>query len=473
MTSSQPAPPTAGRAGPGGWSRLVLLVLAVLSTATGLVGAASAQTAPEPESAPQETTTSTTLPEDAPSSSPATSPPPPTTSEPATSQPATSTTTPTTVPSTTTTTEPPTTSTSTTEAEPVATHRAAAVPVEPPEGFTDEQWRRVRNVVQGCGNTPGEICDRVYDWTGSAVLAQATQWVFDVPLRVVLILAAAYVLHLFVRRAIARNLARIEARSRARAKADPTSSDRSALRMATASATLGSTATVAIFGIAALVALSELGLNLGPMLAGAGIAGIAIGFGAQNLVRDVLAGLFVILEDQYGVGDTIDAGGIATGTVEEFSLRATKLRDVEGTLWFIPNGTIAQVGNMSQLWARAILDIQVAYADDHRRAGDLIKETADRVWREQRPGERIIEEPELWGVQSLNESAVLIRLAVKSAPAEQWKVARTLRGEIKQALLDAGFEVPFPQRSIWVRSDAAGIDGLAFGQPATEDPAGR
>jgi small conductance mechanosensitive channel len=218
--------------------------------------------------------------------------------------------------------------------------------------------------------------------------------------------------------------------------------------MATASATLGSTATVAIFSMAGLVALSELGINLGPMLAGAGIAGIAIGFGAQNLVRDVLAGLFVILEDQYGVGDTIDAGK-ASGTVEELSLRVTKLRDVEGTLWFIPNGTISEVGNKTQLWARAILDVTVAYDADHRRAGDVIKATADRIWREQRPGERIIEEPELWGVERLSDVGVVIRLAVKSAPAEQWKVARTLRSEIKEALDGEGLEIPVP---MWTRS---------------------
>jgi moderate conductance mechanosensitive channel len=201
------------------------------------------------------------------------------------------------------------------------------------------------------------------------------------------------------------------------------------------------------------------------MLAGAGIAGIAIGFGAQNLVRDVLAGLFVVLEDQYGVGDTIDAGS-AVGTVEDFNLRVTKLRDVEGTLWFIPNGTIAEVGNKTQMWARAILDIEIGYSVDHKEAGRVIKATADRLWREQRPGERIIEEPELWGVERLGESSVAIRLAVKSAPAEQWKVARTLRGEIKDALDDAGFEIPFPQRTIWVRSDPAALPARGDGRTA-------
>ena len=226
--------------------------------------------------------------------------------------------------------------------------------------------------------------------------------------------------------------------------------------MATASAILASAASVAIYATAGLVLLGELGVSLGPLLAGAGIVGIAIAFGAQNLIRDVLGGLFVLMEDQYGVGDIIDAGR-AVGRVEDFTLRVTKVRDLEGTLWFVPNGLIEDVGNKSQVWSRAILDIDVAYGADHDKAGEIIKLAADRVWHERRPDALVVEEPELWGIERLGDSAVSIRLAVKCAPADQWAVARAIRGEVKRDLDAAGIEIPFPQQSLWVRS-LAGAD---------------
>lgn len=363
-------------------------------------------------------------------------------------------------PSTTTTAPAPTTT------ERTATSRATGRPTLPdalPDvlreaGVTEDQYGDLRSSFASqlpCGADPGAVCVQVLDWTGSELLAESLQWVVDVPLLVLVILAIALVLNRVVRRAINRHLTRLIARSQEAKEADPTNVQRGILRMATASSILGSTATVVIFSIAGLIALSELGINLGPMLAGAGIAGIAIGFGAQNLVRDVLAGLFVIIEDQYGVGDVIDAGK-ASGVVEEFSLRVTKVRDVEGTLWFVPNGVISEVGNKTQLWSRAILDIEVAYQADHHKAAQLIKDAADRLWREARPGARIIEEPELWGVERLGESGVAIRLAVKSAPADQWRVARLLRAEIKDALDAGGIEIPFPQRTIWIRNDDSG-----------------
>lgn len=131
----------------------------------------------------------------------------------------------------------------------------------------------------------------------------------------------------------------------------------------------------------------------------------------------------------------------------------TKVRDIEGTLWFVPNGIISEVGNMSQRWSRVILDIDVAYRADHHEAGRLIKEAADELWRSNDPDLTLIEEPELWGVQSLGDSAVVIRLAIKCAPAHQWAVARELRSRIKDRFDEAGIEIPFPQQTMWVRND--------------------
>ena len=359
------------------------------------------------------------------------------------------------------TTAPPTTSQAEVEPE------QQELPEEAPEGIEPEAWEQFRrdwlDEPEPCEGS-GWMCDRVLDLTGNETLALAAQWLVEIPLRVLLVVVVALVLNRVVRRAIRRHLSRLALRSRTGVEADAAAVDRGALRIATASSILGSAATAVIFSIAVLVALSELGIDLAPMLAGAGIAGIAIGFGAQNLVRDILAGLFVIIEDQYGVGDIVDVGN-ASGVVEEFSLRVTKIRDVEGTLWFVPNGVITEVGNKTQLWSRAILDIDVAYDADHVEAGAIIKEVADRLWRQEVPGARIIEEPELWGVERFSESGVAIRLAVKSAPADQFRIARLLRSEIKNALDAAGIPIPVPQRTIWIRS------ARADGRPAEPEPA--
>ena len=195
--------------------------------------------------------------------------------------------------------------------------------------------------------------------------------------------------------------------------------------------------------------LDELGVNLAPLLAGAGVVGLAIGIGAQSLVKDFLSGIFILIEDQFGVGDIVDLDG-TSGTVEAISLRTTQLRAVEGTVWHVPNGEIRRVGNMSKHWSRALLDIQVAYGADVDRARRVIKRTADEVWRE-RSGV-VLEEPEVWGVEELGASSVLIRLVVKTTPSRQWEIARLLRERIKAAFDAEGIEIPFPQQAVWHRS---------------------
>jgi small conductance mechanosensitive channel len=190
-------------------------------------------------------------------------------------------------------------------------------------------------------------------------------------------------------------------------------------------------------------------VSIGPLIAGAGIAGIAIGFGAQALVRDYLTGIFMLTEDQYGVGDVVDVGE-ASGVVERVTLRLTILRDLEGTVWYVPNGEIRRVGNKSYQWARALLDIGVAYDEDVTKASQVIKQVADDLWTERCPQTTIIEEPEVWGVEDLGADAVVIRLAVKTSPGQQWAVSRELRARIKHALDDAGIVIPFPQQTVWL-----------------------
>jgi len=212
---------------------------------------------------------------------------------------------------------------------------------------------------------------------------------------------------------------------------------------------LRSVASFVIWLTAAFMVLGELGIELGPLLAGAGIVGVAIGFGSQSLVRDFLSGIFILVEDQFGVGDTVDLGE-AVGVVEVVSLRTTRLRSVDGTVWHVPNGEIRRVGNKSQHWSRALLDIQVAYDTNIEAARETIKAAADHVWQEQ--PETILEEPELWGVENLGAHGIDIRLVVKTQPSKQWEVSRLIRERIKLAFDETGIEIPFPQQTVWHRT---------------------
>jgi moderate conductance mechanosensitive channel len=195
--------------------------------------------------------------------------------------------------------------------------------------------------------------------------------------------------------------------------------------------------------------LGEVGINLGPLIAGAGIIGVAIGFGSQSLVRDFLSGIFILVEDQYGVGDTVDLGE-ATGVVEVVSLRTTRVRSVDGTVWHVPNGAIARVGNKSQHWSRALLDVELAYGTDVAHARGVIKRVADEVWRERSAW--VLEEPELWGVESIGPHGVTLRLVIKTQPSRQWDVSRLVRERLKVAFEQEGIEPPFPQQTVFHRN---------------------
>jgi moderate conductance mechanosensitive channel len=200
---------------------------------------------------------------------------------------------------------------------------------------------------------------------------------------------------------------------------------------------IASAVSIVVWIIAAALILSVFGISGGAVLTSAGLIGVALAFGAQNLLRDLINGSFIIMEDQIGVGDVVDVG-FATGTVEDVSLRTTRLRDVEGVVWYVPNGGIARVGNQSQQWSRAVLDIPVSYGADIDAAERVIAETALALAQDDGWTQRIIAPPEVWGVESFTLDTVTIRLVVKTAPHEQWRVARELRSRIKLALDVAG-----------------------------------
>jgi small-conductance mechanosensitive channel len=227
---------------------------------------------------------------------------------------------------------------------------------------------------------------------------------------------------------------------------------RATQRIEALASVLRSVVSFVVWLVAGLLVLGELGFDLAPLLAGAGILGVAIGFGSQSLVKDFLSGFFILVEDQFGVGDIVDLEPGISGTVEAVSLRTTRLRSVDGTVWHVPNGEIRRVGNMSQHWSRALLDVDVAYDTDLALARTVIKRVADELWSE---GGDILEEPDLWGVEALGRHAVTLRLVVKTRPSRQWAVARELRERIKRAFDAEGIEIPFPQQTVWMRTDPA------------------
>jgi small-conductance mechanosensitive channel len=200
---------------------------------------------------------------------------------------------------------------------------------------------------------------------------------------------------------------------------------------------LRSGVSIVVFGIAALTILGDLGFNLTPLLLSTTVLGVALGFGAQNLIRDYLAGILMLVEDHYGVGDTINVKD-ATGTVEAMTLLTTRLRDVNGVVWHIRNGTIESVGNESQGWSRAVIDYPVPYGEDLTRIRALMEQAASSMFSERGWRKLMLEKPEVWGAQELSGKEVTMRIVAKTAPMRQWEVARELRARVKAALDAAG-----------------------------------
>ena len=226
------------------------------------------------------------------------------------------------------------------------------------------------------------------------------------PLRILLVVVLALVLRVLLHRTIARLVRQategtvpvvlrpLKERGSVVLEATPLLSERRRQRASTIGSVLRSVASFTVFAVAGSTVLAEVGVNLGPVVASAGIIGVALGFGAQNLVKDVISGMFMILEDQYGVGDVIDAGA-ATGTVESVGLRTTRLRDADGTVWYVRNGEILRVGNKSQGWSRAVIDVPVVSGTDLAMVRRLAKQAADDVWRDPAFASYVLEEPEV------------------------------------------------------------------------------
>lgn len=293
-----------------------------------------------------------------------------------------------------------------------------------------------------------------------------------VPARILLIVAVAVALRLVAGKLIIRAVTRLTQRrtkrrvghGEAATQSERIAAERRHQRAQTIGAVLTSTASVVIGVVAVMLVLGEFGINLGPIIASVGIIGLAVGFGAQSLVSDVVAGVFMLAEDQYGVGDWVDVYGYASGTIEHVGLRTTQLRDSNGALWFVRNGQIVCVGNHAQDWARALLDIPVAYDQNIERASQLLLDTARELANDPDWSHAIIDDPEVWGVSSLTREAVTVQLAVTTAPQQQWSVARELRHRIKAAFDEHGARIPYTQQAIIHTNGAANGTGATLGE---------
>jgi small conductance mechanosensitive channel len=234
----------------------------------------------------------------------------------------------------------------------------------------------------------------------------------------------------------------------------PPGSTRRVQRAQTMGTLLKSISSGVVVAVIVTMMLSALGLNIGPVIASAGILGVALGFGSQTLVKDFLSGIFLIFEDQYGVGDVVDVGDSLSGTVEAVSLRVTRLRDTNGTVWYVRNGELLRVGNMSQNWARTVLDVQVSAREDLAKVRRVLTEVSDDLWKDDDFEGVIIEQPEIWGIEAMTPDAITLRVTLKTAPMEQWRVARAMRERIKARFDHEDIQAPYPTSVVMNRATA-------------------
>ena len=330
-------------------------------------------------------------------------------------------------------------------------------------------------LARACGANPGVACHLAWDFSHNVTVARMFGSFLSHPLTValqiafvvILALLARWIAHRFIDRVTGRSVvtghgdrasrwnprsllpawlrARLPRRLKVRAAAvfdasPALFSERRRQRAHALGSILRSIVSVVIFSIAAITILGDLGINLAPLLASAGVAGVAIGFGAQTIVKDFISGIFMLLEDQYGVGDTIDTGP-ATGIVEAVGLRTTRLRDTTGVVWHIRNGTIERIGNKSQGWARVVVDVPLGYDQDITRARRVMKEAAAAMWQEPAWRDVILEAPEVWGVEALWSNLQVLRLVAKTTSISQWETTRELRGRVTAALAASGVVV--------------------------------
>jgi small conductance mechanosensitive channel len=332
------------------------------------------------------------------------------------------------------------------------------------EEVSERAARRQTRVCGDDGSWQDNLCRSMYDGTvgtfkdtANRYVADAVHWITTGLLDILVILVVAWIVNRIARRIIVnigrgvgkghltRGLSAVRRITPNVLQETQEIGVRGEQRREAVLGILKSVVTGLIYTTAMFMALGKIGIDLGPLLAGAGVVGVALGFGAQTLVGDFLSGIFILVEDQYGVGDEVTfrpksaAGEPVVGVVEALSLRNTRLRAINGTVWHVPNGEMRAVGNTSQHWSRAVLDVPVAHGVDIARAKEVIARTAERL-REHDPS--ILEPPAVWGVQSMSPNGITIRLVIKTTPSQQWRVTRAVREALLVAFEQEGIEMP-------------------------------
>jgi len=278
--------------------------------------------------------------------------------------------------------------------------------------------------------------EKLYEWAEKII-----PWLLTHGLKIVFIVIATFILYKIVRKTIKRIVHLTVLRDK------DSSLEAQQKREFTLIRIFNWTNRIIFFLIAGLMILQEAGIPVGPLLAGAGIVGLAVGFGGQYLIRDLLSGFFIIFENQYRIGDVVSFDK-TSGVVEDISLRLTTLRDLDGTVHFVPHGEIKIVSNLSKDYARINLDIAVAYKTDLEHAIKVVNEVGLKLFNDPQWKEFIIEPPQFLRVDEFKESAVILKILGETQPLKQWEVNGELRKRLKFAFDKEGIEIPFPQRVI-------------------------
>jgi len=294
-----------------------------------------------------------------------------------------------------------------------------------------------------------ETIMRLSSFSLQKVLDNLNLWA-PIVLRIILILVVAWLIWWLFSRLIGRLAARTASSSHVTAQ-----------RVNTLSSLLQSALGVAILTLAITLVLGELGINLGPLIAAAGVVGLAIGFGAQSLVKDVLNGFFFLLEGHVRVGDVIEAAG-KTGLVEQITLRTLVLRDFEGKVHVIPHGEIATVTSLTKDYSRALINIGVAYREDHEWVMQLLREEGEKLRQDPNFSRSILDGPEVFGIDAFNDSDILFKVRFMTQPLQQWDVARAYRRRVKRRFDEEGVEIPFPHTTLYFGAERDGSAPPAF-----------
>ncbi len=316
----------------------------------------------------------------------------------------------------------------------------------------DAETDLVVETTEACADL-GPICNVLADWTGNESLAETISLLLGTPTKILIVVVVAFLLNAVVRRSVGKLTDRLGTAAADAHVVSERSRDRAAERADTIGSLLRSLSTVAIFGIAGIMILATLGISVIPAIASAGVLAIAVGFGAQSIVEDFLRGIFMLAEDQFGIGDRIDVGTV-NGYVERVTLRTTVIRDPNGVLWHMPNSEISYVANEFQESSRAVVEIAIPYGSDMRNAMEVLGHAAEQACADPEWSELVHGVPEVRGIQELEAHNISVRVQVWVDAGEKRPFQRHLRLYLQEGLDEAGFGSPNPAYDVWLKGDS-------------------